>query len=800
MADKYSKCISDIKASGAFDEFDDEHLQELVRMIAPYIETGRYNKHLKVIEKLTADQAEYLAQQKAVNKKKLTDHINNTDVNNPEKYITNMMGGSRLASEKKGSMAVHLESTSARNQHLFKDSLREQGLELNRASELMNDPANAKQIILALEKINLKESLDDVDFNIKGIALAIKDSFDLMIGNLKQVGRNINVRDDYLIRQTHSMEKIGAIPKQEWAAYIHSKLDESKTFEEIGDSKEQLKILENIYDDIVSGDYSGPNSVNLGAARTLHFKDADHFADYHNQFGDGSMYNVIAKTIRSMSRAETHYEFLGSNPRKMLQEWEDQMGKKILDERGKSAFDDFMNESIDGQKKQRDNLINEVIGYGKTPAETNLGKAIDFARNMQLASKLGAASLATVTDFAVAMAKYQSVTGVNVLKAQSDLMQNWFKSIRKDEREKFSRLLGVASQEDLNRFLGQDIENTMGGKFTNFVLKMTLLDATTKINRTTMAATFSSHMADNINKTFDQLDPRLQAELTSFDISAKDWAELAKGLDNQVGGMPLLTIPKLREAGVSRQLENKYGALLTHVSNFGAISPDARTRSLMRFGMHPESTQGKALSALFLFKSFSVRALGALEEILKSNPNANNASLFKALKNKDNLQLLGGLMATSYATATLGLWARDILFNKTPRDMTKTDNIVEAVGRSVIPIGMDYMLDAFSGEYDQYGRSFTKDLAGPVFGLADDTAKLVSTIANDLKDDKRSGAQTATKSIRLLQGNLPGSYIPVVRPILDKYFWDGLLRMANPEYDVRLKRRLEKKGQERLFY
>ena len=140
-----------------------------------------------------------------------------------------------------------------------------------------------------------------------------------------------------------------------------------------------------------------------------------------------------------------------------------------------------------------------------------------------------------------------------------------------------------------------------------------------------------------------------------------------------------------------------------------------------------------------------------------------------------------------------------LLFNKTPRDMTKAENIAEAMTRSVMPLWGEYTVDILSGEYDSFGRSFIKDLAGPTAGAIDKTAGFLSSLALDLADGKRSGKKSMTRGLQLLQQELPGSYIPILRPILEKTLWDGLYRWNNVNYDKRLKKGLKRKGQEFLI-
>lgn len=499
-----------------------------------------------------------------------------------------------------------------------------------------------------------------------------------------------------------------------------------------------------------------------------------------------------------MSKTEATYTILGSRPKEMLKDLKDRASKMILDTEGHDASMAFKTST------GLQSLEKEVLGYGQRPVAQGLskavGQAVDFMKGVQITAKLGGAAFSTVTDLAVASSNLMAKTGLPAFTAYNKLISSWSKNLSPAERRKLGVLIGVAADSDLNRITGESSASNLFGKFTNGIMKATLLDATTKINRTSMGLTLSNHLAELSGKNFDSLHPRLAAEFKSFGIGSKEWSQISKAIDSEsVKGLPVITFEKMDELGIPTNVQNKYGAFLTHNSNFGAIAPDAKARSFLRLGQHPDSTMGKMLSALFLFKSFSVRASGAIEEILKSNPNANNAALLNALGDKGNLALLSNLMVAGTGLSMVGLAARDLAFNKTPRDFTKPENVMEAFTRSVLPLWGEYTVHTLAGDYDSFGRNLAKDLAGPVVGMADDTISFLSSLSKDLTEDKRSGRNSRTRGIRLLQQNLPGSYIPVLRPILDKLLWDGILEANNPRYKQRLAKKMNEKGQNFLI-
>jgi len=795
---RFEQCKLRLRETISEDLISDELLDEMMPTIAQAIQEGKWNKFKNEFVELTQEQRDYLAGQKSHNnrlnrrlKKEIVKHI--TSGKNAEDFFVNLYGGSRVAGENKNSLAINAESLSNRNKGFFQAQLDSENLPTKVAMDRMTDPKYTQEIFDGIDKLNKGASdFDTLSPEIKAIAKAIRNTQQKILKDLKASGIEIRNNDDYIIRQSHDRGKIGKAGFEAWKNFILPKINKDKTFPNTKDVKGQVKILRAVYDDILGNNYGGINPSKMGAARSIHFAEGK-FAEYHNQFGEGSVHDILARTLRAAAKQEALYTQLGTRPREMLDSLEKFTAKHIEETQGFDALKKF-----EDNKEAREKILEETVGYGRSPDVTLIGKGLDAVKNLQIVSKLGAASISTVGDLPVSAMNFAAKTGVPILKAYNDTINTWTKSLTKENKREVGLLMGIAMDDDLNRFTGEKADESMFGKFTKPIMSATLLNYTTKTSRTASALAFGNNLWENRFKSMENLDPRLKAELESFGITKKEWDILReKGVD-EAAGLGVISDRKLQENNVSRKTINKYGAFITSNSNFGAISPDARTKAI-RPWVHPDSTAGKFFSSMMLFKTFSLRAVGAIDEIMKSNPNADNSTFLRALSSKGNAQLFGSLMVGSFLTGMAGLAVRDIAFNKTPRDFTKSENLVEAATRTIMPLWGQYTIQAFSGDYDNFYRSLVKDLAGPVGGFADDTAAFISSVSKDIASDKRSGKQSYNRGLRLLQSNLPGTYIPFLRPALDKIFWDGLYEAGNPNYSRRIKKRMKEKGQSFIF-
>jgi len=422
---------------------------------------------------------------------------------------------------------------------------------------------------------------------------------------------------------------------------------------------------------------------------------------------------------------------------------------------------------------------------------------IDILKAVTL-PKLGKAATNTLTDPMIQTGQFISSTGMPILEGVGKVYKELAKNVKDPARKKkIGMLLAMDMEASINRITGEDT-NTKGffGKYSSYMMKWTGLEWQTRLGHTTQAGLKSSWLADQSLKTFGELPIRTQSHFKSFGIKSDDWDVLRRAVDSESVDVALITPAKIREIGGSRTLQNKFAAMIMHDSNFGAISPDGRAKALLSFGVNPDSAQGKSLSAIFMFKSFMIRAGGALEEVIKSNPEANNATLFKALGNKGNLQIASTMMAQGMVLGVASLWARDLISNKTPRDMTDPKNFAEAMSKAVLPIHGEMAINFLSGKLGERGA---KDLfLGPVAGGLADTMGALDAIRGDLADGGL-GQKSGNATLKQIKSLTPGTYMPVVGALLDAILFDALGRLADPRYDQKKQKRLDKAGQDQLL-
>jgi len=640
-----------------------------------------------------------------------------------------------------------------------------------------------RDIAIAMDNINKGKSISKFAPEVQELAHSFRKLNKYVVNELEAGGVVLRERSDYIFRQSHDVTKISGTAKDDWVDFIYNKLDHEKTFGEVVDSAKQREILSQIHDDITSGKH-GSGIGDLGRKRSLHFKDGANFFDYHERFGEGTMLEAFQRSLDVAARTEAMYKLLGPDAEATWKNLEKTVGERVKELHGQKAYNDFMNTNIGGQKNFRDNIAENLFGHKNHPAKGLAAKVLEVAQAVTATAKLQWAGFSTVTDFAITTSNYMAKTGVNAFKAQSDFLSKYTKSFTPTQTKKFGKLLGMSFDIDMADRYGL-FEGASGSlkKFTRFAMKMTALNATTRINRTTGAMLFSSHLADISHLKFSEINPRMQAELKNFRMLEKDWPVLQKAIA-EADGLRLMVPEKIAD----RELQTKFLTFLTHNAETSSPQTGIRTRANAFQGLSANTVQGQVARALLQFKSFPLQIGRVIKEISLANPDAKARTMSQGLRDMGNLSMFGQLMAGGFIAAGVGLMARDLAKGKTPRDMSKYENVLEALNRGVMPIYFQFLIDAAKGDYTNFGRSVTKDVAGPVFGQIDDVFQLISAAAK--------GQKVLKKSINLGKKNIPLISNPIIEPLLNKAFMSNLYEYADPGSSARINRRMREQGQE----
>ena len=620
--------------------------------------------------------------------------------------------------------------------------------------ESVSDPKIAK---IAKDWSELAEDLR-VDFNKKG--------------------GSISKNENWLFPQNHDMRLIKNAGPEEWKSFISNKLDKAKMLDDNGNPLTNAQIdegLSYVYQTISTGGMNKAKGLSvprgLGSKlsrkgseqRFLFFKNADDWIAYQNKFGKGDVLTTLSDHIQSRANDIAMVETLGTNPRVMYDALKFQ-AKKTQVERGKPIGEASLS--------MMDAVYKTVSGEINGGQMVNLADGMQFVRNLQVASKLGGATLSSFTDIATASltAHYNNIPMTKVFKRHMSLLTS------SEEDKILLARMGLALDSwygrahSANRF--SDTYGTgASAKTAEAVLRLSGLEAWTESGRKAFGVEFAGMLSDNFGKTVDELHPSVQRAFKTYGINKQDW----DGFRNTAP----LEIMGTKVADLTADKSMKFHAMILQETDFAVPTPGARERAIATGGLERGSAWGQISRSAMMIKSFPITM--ATTHLYRGATQATMGG---------RVGYLGALLGSTTLMGAFALQVKDMAMGREPRDMDSsfwTSAFVQGGGMS---LAADFVVS----DVNKYGKGFVESLAGPMGSLVNDTFNLtVGNMRQAIMGDETNVLGEATKFIEDIS---PGVW--QTQLLMDSMF-DNIRMMADPNFEKSLasvrKKRMQEYGQ-----
>lgn len=663
-----------------------------------------------------------------------------------------------------------------------------------------------RELYRALYQINRKEELPyNGPKEVLKTAKIIKKYFELMRNDYNRVGANIDMLEGYMGRQSHDSDRMAKAKQDAWIDFILPRLDIERTFK----GEKPRQILEKIYNNLVSGNHLKTSenvtgfkggTFNLGKRasqdRVLHFKDADSWYEYNEQFGYGKLADTIGRQMDVTAQNVGLMSVLGPNP---VDNFNRITG---MIENGLSGVEAAKFKSdVNGFLKNR---LNEIDGTTRIPVNKILSKVSQNVRGIQATADLGFAVGASVTDVSNMMSE-ASYQGINPFQTVTGMIEGLLKGRNEAERAEIYSALGVAFDAQIggiNRlFSANDAGPGVVSNMMQLFFKYTGLNYWTDIGKSTFTLILSNNAALNKGKKFSELNPDTQRVYGLFGIDSDKWdmfrqtsAKAADGreylLPDKIADLPkkvfedYLTKRNVKASDTAieelkREVELQWRSYFVDRTSYAVLEPDARTRSIMNQGHQTGTPIGLISEFFWQYKSFSVaytqKVLG--REIYGRGSN----TLSEALKN-GNGEMMGLaqviLWSTIFGYGAMTLKA--MVAGKSPRKAETPAEYADLIRAALLQGGGAGIYgDFLFGEMkSRYGSSPLETFLGPTFAN-------LSSLA-DLYGRARSGDDVGGSALKFVINNLPGNNIWWAKMALDYGIVYRLQESINPGYLSRM--------------
>ena len=591
-------------------------------------------------------------------------------------------------------------------------------------------------------------------------------------------GGSISKNENWLFPQNHDMRLIKNAGPKEWKAFISNKLDRPKMLDDNGKPLTDAQIdeaLDYVYQTIATGGMNKAKGLTvprgLGSKlsrkgseqRFLFFKDANSWIAYQNKFGKGDVLTTLSDHIQGRATDIAMVQTLGTNPRVMYDALKFQ-AKKIQVDRGKPIGEASLS--------MLDAVYKTVSGEINGGQMVNLADGMQFVRNLQVASKLGGATLSSFTDIATASltAHYNNIPMTKVFKRHMSMLTS------SEEDKKILARMGLALDSwygrahSANRF--SDTYGTgASAKTAEAVLRLSGLEAWTESGRKAFGIEFAGMLSDNFGKTVDELHPSVQRAFKTYGINKQDWDSFRNTKPLEMMGTKV--------ADLTADKSMKFHAMILQETDFAVPTPGARERAIATGGLERGTVWGQISRSAMMIKSFPITM--ATTHLYRGATQATMGG---------RVQYLGALLGSTTLLGAFALQVKDVAAGRETRDMDASFWVSAFVQGGGASLAADFVVS----DVNKYGKGFLESLAGPMGSLVNDTFNLtIGNVRQAIAGDETNVLGEATKFIEDIT---PGVW--QTQLLMDSMF-DNIRMMADPNFEKSLssvrQKRMKEYGQ-----
>lgn len=590
-----------------------------------------------------------------------------------------------------------------------------------------------------------------------------------------------------------------AADRRAWVDFVKPLLDRERMIDfETGavlNDVQLAALLADVWDTLSSG---GLNKIEPGSPggrsvanrradpRVLFYKSADAWREYNARFGEGDIVQSIVRQTETMARDIALMRVLGPNPNHTM----------------RVALDVARQEGIGGIKRRHiEHQYRIASGQVGTTSETFARVAQD-TRNLLVANQLGSAALTALGDmgFTKLTTEFNGIGVGQVFKFYAQQFAD--REIGANMTRQgiiLDNLLGSSAA--AHRFMDGLSRGGATGKIADVVLRASLLTQMTDNMRRAFAQAVHGELWDKLRAapSFEKLaatDRPFFDMLTRYGVTAEDWTVMGRAQGLEFRGqtffepsrlMELADIPFSRAQALSERLRG----MIIQEQNFAVPTSNSRVDALLGGGLDRGSVTGEMARFFALYKRFPMLIMHTHAMRAISAPSKTPLGKWGYAA---RLVIYTGMMGA------VSLQLAELAAGRTPIDPTVKPR--EFMLRAMLKGGAlgiwgDVLLSDVSG----YGRSIGATLAGPAWGLVNDTARLTLGTAQSLGAAAFTGELETNFSrelVRYFDRYLsPGSKLWYLRGAWDRLVRDQLLELADPGYAQKRRRRLTKAAGER---
>lgn len=667
------------------------------------------------------------------------------------------------------------------------------------------------------------------DAEVVALAKSVTDTLEKLRQHYNMYGGNIAKLANYGLPQSHSFYKVISKSKEEWVDYVFPMVDRSKYRYENGSlmSESEVKdVLRAVNETIRSEGHNKeaiqthnvqsaselPVGVNMQKlhqhTREVHFKSADDWVKYQEEFGEVNFHDLLSNHIKRMSIEIGLMQTFGSNPEKTVKN----LAHTLLNDMMQDSRYINDHRKIQKQARQVNNHYDELAGQA-LPIDSNLAQVGGILRSWTVATKMGSAFITAFSDQAT-MKLTSEMHGI----AYTKVFKEHLKQFKNKEERDFAISIGLGVREmtnSLTRFGDNDLAsastklasaNTGTRKIANALIRASGLNHITASAKRAFGVSLMHHVSNlNSKKDWAALGEQDRKMLEGGGIKGAEWTLLrqisrteAPNGEKLVTNKDIYSQPdeiflqhyQFKRDGytpeqlaneaykLKEQFANRYMNYIYTETNASVLEVGARETTMMGLGREKGTMSNELTKFFFQFKQFPL----AMVTRQWTRAMAQGAP-------KEKFVYLAKLFAY---TTFMGAIVAQIqnLTNGKDFDNPKT---LDFYLKSIVKGGSaSFLADAVSATADPTDRSIKDFVIPAAFKDILSVGTMVTGGGKQFLNERES--TYGAEAINTVKNQTPFQNLWYTRLIFDRLVIAEMQDIVDPNYRDKKQRRLEKYG------
>lgn len=635
----------------------------------------------------------------------------------------------------------------------------------------------------------LGEKTNNADSNADG--LAIRSIFDNLHKMYEQSGGILGKLDNYF-PQTHNPDIVGKAGFENWKNAIWDKLDRERMVDSstgLPMNDEQLSAaMKEAYEGIRTnglneitklskeGKVLNNEDINVAlrhsSSRFFHFKDAESFLKYNQQFGygDSGLFDAMMGYVRNMSRDIAIMQDLGPKPSSQIK----RMKLKV-------QANGAPPQAIRTIQGMYDVLAGRTSFNGELPFWY---KQVQNVQNLLRSALLGGAPVSALSDSFLASytAKMNGLESIKVLNQYAKILNPVNDSDRRIA-QRIGFISGAAGGHSLAQARMADDFGSQG--LTNWLASFTNrasgLGIMTDAVRQSIVLGTQGFMAEarSLKTAWKNLPAEMREAFDRWEIKEDDYKNIikSKAFKDDDSKATFIRPEDVSLAGFGESAR-KYEMWLIDMAQDASNEPRLLTRAITTGAVLGDAQSGTALrataSSLMMFKSYGITVI--MNHML---PALRHAATAQGL---DRLSRIAPLLIGTTVLGATAIQAKQVLYGKTTRDMNDSKfweaSLMQGGGFGIFG-------DFLFSDQSRFGSDITKTLAGPVVGTAADVFKIFKGNFDKALDEGEK-SKFSSDLFQFARRNIPAVKLWYTRLLIERLMLDQTERMIDPKFDRRM--------------